>query len=158
MTYTAGLIAFLILTIAAWRDIATRTIPDATSLFIAGIGVGARGALGFEALAVSLMSAALLFLVLLFLFSRGLLGGGDVKLASALAAGFTPAATWDFVVATTMAGGILGILHLVLRRWGPVRFPGRVGAVEAWRIRRGAPLPYGVAIAVGGTLVLFGQT
>jgi hypothetical protein len=30
--------------------------------------------------------------------------------------------------------------------------------VEAWRIRRRAPLPYAVAIAIGGLLVLFSLT
>ncbi|MCW8084321.1 A24 family peptidase [Sabulicella glaciei] len=157
MTYAAGLFAFFVLAVAAWRDVATRTIPDAASWLIGGIGIGARGALGFEALAVSLAGATLLFLTLFLFFARGFLGGGDVKLASAIAVGLAPAAIWEFVVATTFAGGVLAILHLLLRRWGPARFPGRVGAVEAWRIRRGAPLPYGVAIAVGGTFVLLGH-
>ena len=32
----------------------------------------------------------------------GLLGGGDVKLAAAIAIGLPPAATWEFIFATTM--------------------------------------------------------
>jgi prepilin peptidase CpaA len=31
----------------------------------------------------------------------------------------------------------------------------RVAAVELWRIRHRGPLPYGVAIAVGGAFVVF---
>jgi prepilin peptidase CpaA len=99
--------------------------------------------------------------VLLLLATRGLLGGGDVKLAGALAVALPPAAVWDLVVATTLAGGALGIGYIVAARSlsvparaVPAGLFHRVLRVEARRIRRRGPLPYAVAIAAGGALVL----
>lgn len=158
------LLAFLpVLAVAAWRDVATRTIPDTASLLVALIGIGWRLWVGPQAALASLLAAALLFAVLLFLFARGALGGGDVKLMSALALGMAPAAIWDFLVGTAVAGGVLALAYLALSRLIPphlvrpatarAALP-RLFRVEAWRIRRRGPLPYGVAIALGGAMVL----
>jgi prepilin peptidase CpaA len=105
--------------------------------------------------------ATLLFVVLLVLAMRGWLGGGDVKLAAALALGLPPTATWDFIMATVLAGGLLGLGYLTGSRFMPRFRPAttahlvpRILVVEAWRLRRGGPLPYGVAIAAGGIFVL----
>lgn len=102
--------------------------------------------------------------MLLLLAVRGALGGGDVKLSAATAVGLSPAATWDFLFATVMIGGALGLAYLA----GPHITPQpqsisgasllrRILAVEAWRLRRRGPVPYGVAIAGGGILVLLGS-
>ena len=60
--------------------------------------------------------------------------------------------------ATALAGGVLVLLHLALRRLpAPTRCPPgaagprRVWTIERWRVRRRGALPYGVAIACGGT-------
>jgi prepilin peptidase CpaA len=152
-----------LLIVAVWRDVATRTIPDMVSLLAALVGVASRLAAGPQAALVSLAVAALLFAVLLFLFARGALGGGDVKLMVALVLGMAPAAAWDFLVVTAMAGGVLGLVYLALSRLLPAHLarPAVAGGalprlchVEAWRIRRRGPLPYGLAIAVGGATVL----
>jgi prepilin peptidase CpaA len=80
---------------------------------------------------------------------------------SALAMGLSPFDCYRFVVATAIAGGILGLAYLLLSRMprgphksGRVSLLGRVAAVESWRICRRGPLPYGVAIAAGGAFVL----
>lgn len=161
-----GLLAF-----AAWRDVLTRTIPNRIVLIVAAIGLAARSTEGLSPLLLSAATAAAVFAVLLVFAMRGWLGGGDVKLAAALAIGLPPAATWDFLVATILAGGLLGLVYVAGRRLAPplrpataarlslrnppVRTPSaRFLAVEARRLRRGGPLPYGVAIAAGGILVL----
>lgn len=152
-----------LLVVVAWRDIATRTIPDTVSLLAALIGLAARLAVGPQAALLSILTAALLFALLLFLFARGALGGGDVKLMSALALGMAPAMVWDFLVVTAIAGGVLALAYLALSRLLPARLARpaiasgtvpRLCHVEAWRIRRRGPLPYGLAIAVGGATVL----
>jgi prepilin peptidase CpaA len=95
-------------------------------------------------------------------YSRGLIGGGDVKIMSALSVGLSPLDSYRFVVATAIAGGILAIIYLLLSRQqhgqNKIRrtsIIARVFAIEAWRIRRHGPLPYGVAIAAGGAFVVF---
>ena len=57
-----------------------------------------------------------LFALLLIAYSRGLIGGGDVKLMTALAVGLSPFDCYRFVVATAIAGGLLGIAYLLLSR------------------------------------------
>jgi prepilin peptidase CpaA len=69
-----------------------------------------------------------------------MMGGGDVKLAAALALWFSPVSILKFLVLMSLAGGVLTL------------------AVLAWhraRNREGRPeVPYGVAIAFGGLAIL----
>jgi prepilin peptidase CpaA len=146
---------------AAWRDLATRTIPNPISVLLIAAGLCVRGAEGLLALAYSGAAALILFAALLFLFSRGYLGGGDVKIMTALVFGLPVWDSYCFVVATTLAGGILGFVYIALSRILPTTRRQRRGnalsrvlAVESWRIRRRGPLPYAVAIAAGGVFVL----
>jgi len=153
-----GLIAAFLVLLAAAHDLATRRIPNALCALLALLSLAARATEGLAALGATLAAASALFALLVVLFSRGLLGGGDVKLATAGALGLPPVAIWDFVVATTLAGGLLSLLylaapHLPLPRPSPAGRAQpvliRLAATEAWRLRRRGPLPYGVAIAAG---------
>jgi prepilin peptidase CpaA len=110
-----------------------------------------------------LLVAVGLFAALLPLHARGAFGGGDIKLITALAVGFPPLSTVDFLVATVMAGGVLGCVYLSLRLFpepSPLAPrprawpPRRVLALERRRASRRGPLPYAVAIAAGGVLTL----
>jgi prepilin peptidase CpaA len=105
--------------------------------------------------------AAGLFLALAMLHARGMLGGGDVKLAAAICLGLSPPSAYRFIFVTAMAGGVLALLHLLARhalRAAPPRrppprgspLPKRVFFAERWRIARRGSLSYGVAIACGG--------
>ena len=159
-------VAMLALLVAsAWCDIATRTIPDLIGLLLLALGGFARVLEGPAALALSAATALTLFLLLLAAYSRGLLGGGDIKVITAMAVGLSPLDSYRFVVATAIAGGVLAILYLMLSQRLRARHGappsktkrsllGRVAAIECWRIRRRGSLPYGVAIAAGGAFVL----
>jgi Flp pilus assembly protein protease CpaA len=57
--FTIGLLALLL--IAAWRDVATRAIPDTVALLVVTLGLLARALEGPLALALSLGTALLLF-------------------------------------------------------------------------------------------------
>lgn len=164
---TAALLIGLVAAVLAaiWRDLAVRRIPDTLSASIAAVAILLRAAEGPGALAASLAAALALFVLLFVLFARGWLGGGDVKLATALALGLPPAGVWTLVVATALAGGMLAAGYLLMHRLaaGSVAPAGRqaailarVAAAEAWRIRRRGPLPYGIAIAAGA-LTAFGN-
>ena len=159
---------FVLLGFAAWRDLATRTIPDVVSLAILVLGVVVRCEDGGQAIAISAAVAVLLFVLLIPLQSFGLIGGGDLKLLAALAFGLSPLASYQMISCVIMAGGVLAAVYLALRRVAPRRVAARPGsrrrslahriwAVELWRIRRGAPLPYGIAIAAGAALILHHQ-
>jgi prepilin peptidase CpaA len=161
MSVPFSLMILVLLAMAAWHDVATRTIPDTIALLIIAAGLLTRLFEDPSALALSAATTLLLFVILLLAFSRGLIGGGDVKVMTALAVGLSPFDTYRFVVATALAGGILAIGYLVLSRTlrglhKPKRTSllDRIYAIESWRVRRRGPLPYGVAIAAGGAFVL----
>jgi len=156
------IVAAPLLIFAAARDIATRLIPDGVSIAIALAGLASRAMTGRTEAGLSLAVGALLFVLLLPLAMRGWLGGGDVKLISAMAVGLSPHQTWLFIIATVFAGGVLGVAYIVGRHLVPetrVAAGGtllrRVLVVEAWRMRRRGPLPYAVAIAIGGLIILY---
>jgi prepilin peptidase CpaA len=148
--------------VAAWRDVATRTIPDMVSLLVALVGLASGLVLEPSGVLFTLFAVVPLFILLVFLFAHGALGGGDVKLITALALCMSPIEIWNFLVATAMAGGVLGLVYLLLswllpaHRARPARVAGvltRLYHVEAWRIRRRGALPYGVAIAAGAAMI-----
>ena len=162
LAYALGASALLLF--AAWCDLATRTIPDGVSVTLAVLGLAARAASeGPASVAVSVMVAVALFLAFVPLHARGAVGGGDVKLLTALAIGLAPLATLDLLVSTVMAGGVLSLLYLSLRLL-PRPLPlapqphawraSRVLSLERRRFNRRGPLPYAVAIAVGGIFTL----
>lgn len=164
-------LAGLVLAAAAVADLAHRLIPDVLPAALALLGASLRLAEGWLPFATSLSASLVLFLALAVLAVRGAIGGGDVKLAAACALFVPLVAVDDFVMATALAGGLLALGYLALgivlrglRRHGeqgarcqPARSVAPRGAgrlerlarAEAWRIRRGGPLPYGIAIGVG---------
>jgi prepilin peptidase CpaA len=145
----------LLLYVAA-IDIATRLIHNEICLSLALLGIASQFA-GHAHVAESLVTATILFLLLLVVYARGWMGGGDVKLLVALAIGLPLMGVVQLLTVTTLAGGVLALAHLVMRRL-PFPRPApagssvlrRVCAVERWRNLRQAPLPYGAAIACGG--------
>jgi prepilin peptidase CpaA len=84
--------------------------------------------------------AAGVFALLAAAFYAGMMGGGDVKLAAALALWFSPLSTLRFLIFMSIAGGLLTLVVVGLHRL---------------RKKSGKPqVPYGVAIAVGGLIIL----
>lgn len=150
----------LLLLYVAVIDIATRLIHNEICLTLALLGILSQFA-GPAHIAESLIGAAILFLLLLVVYQRGWMGGGDVKLLVALAVGLPLAGTVQMLTATALAGAVLAVMHLMMRhlpqpKTAPAGSPLllRVYAVERWRHVRRAPLPYGAAIACGGIWTL----
>lgn len=160
----------LLLGFAAWRDLATRTIPDAVSLGAAAAGLCLRGLDGGQAVLVSTAAALFLFAAMLPLNARGMLGGADLKLLTALSLGLAPLATLHLLMIVSLFGAALAATYVALGalfRRLPTR-PAhasrnrftllRLAAVERYRIRKSFPLPYGVAIAAGGVFFAVAQS
>ena len=153
---TGCLVGFaLLLVLAAWQDLRTMRIADAVSLAIVPVfAVWAvsglvLGSLSFSVIGLALACAAAMFGAGAAAFAIGAVGGGDVKLlaASSLFAG--PALLPDFLMVTSLAGGVLGLAVLAGAPIGPVVPAGN--ASVRLRLRRG--LPYGPAITAGGLWV-----
>jgi len=131
------------LVVAAVIDVRTFTISNRLNLTVAA---GAPlywmsiALSPWPGVAVQLAAGAIVFVLLAGAFYAGMMGGGDVKLASALALWFSPAGTVKFLVLMSIAGGVL---TLVILGWH--RAQKREGRPE---------IPYGVAIAFGALAIL----
>lgn len=129
--------------VAAVIDVRTFTISNRLNLAVA---LGAplywlsMGLAPWPGVAIQLAAGAITFSVLAGAFYAGMMGGGDVKLAAAIALWFSPATTVRILVLMSLAGGVLTI--------------GFVAWHRAKR-REGRPeIPYGVAIAFGALAIL----
>jgi prepilin peptidase CpaA len=127
--------------VAAGFDIAWRRLPNWLTAAVAlaflpwAWAVGASG-IGF---AIALGLGAVVLAIGYGLFAAGIIGGGDAKMAAAIALwiGLSPTFIFDilrFFLIMSLAGGVLAVLVLI----------GQAAAKD--RLRR--PLPYGVAIAI----------
>lgn len=144
---------------SALHDLAARTVPNRIVLFVAILGISARAIEG--SLIPGICAATAVFAVAVFCWSRGWMGGGDVKLLGATALAVPPDAVPMLVFVMGLAGGLLALVYLAARPVMPVpsamrprSFLARALRAERWRIRRGGPLPYACAIAAGGLFVL----
>jgi prepilin peptidase CpaA len=132
-----------ILVVAAIVDVRTFTISNRLNLTVALLAPVYWASVSLSPwpdVAAQLAGGALVFIFLGGAFYAGMMGGGDVKLAAALALWFSPGSTLKFLVLTSLAGGVLTLVLLALHRA---------------RRREGRPeIPYGVAIAFGGLAIL----
>jgi prepilin peptidase CpaA len=133
----------LMLLWAAVVDIRTRTIANGLNLAIALMAPLFWWAMGVDLwpdAAIRVGTAAVVFLLLALAFYIGAMGGGDVKLAAALALWFAPGDTVLLIVLMSLAGGLLTVIVLVEHKL---------------KKNQGRPeVPYGVAIAFGGLWLL----
>ena len=143
-------------------DVRHRRVPNLLSALVALVGLAARAASGD--VMPSLLLASAVFAILYLLWRWEVLGGGDVKLLSACVLVVPAGAVAALLAAVTLSGGVLALAYLSLRVAAPTphfkptlsRRPlRRLCRVEAWRIRRGGPLPYACAISAGCMFTLF---
>ena len=133
----------LLLVAAAIIDVRTFTISNRLNVVVALLALVYWWSVGLPLwpdAAIQLAVAAGVFALLAMAFYVGMMGGGDVKLAAALALWFSPESTLRFLVYMSLAGGLLTLVVL---------------AVHRLRKKEGRPqIPYGVAIAIGGLAIL----
>lgn len=141
-----------VLALAGASDFGSRRIPNWTvlalaALFVIWIFVGPH-----PSIVSSLAAAAIVFVATGALYAFNIMGAGDSKLMTvvALFAGLGHLA--QFVVVTAFAGGVLALASLAAR-------PTRTLVMIQARSREsgGAGIPYGVAIAIGGALMMCGM-
>ena len=137
-----GLLAILLL-VAAVIDVRTFTISNSLNLAVALLApiywLSVEMPL-WPNVAIQLGVGAGVFAVLAGAFYAGMMGGGDVTRAAALALWFSPASTVKFLIWMSIAGGVLTLAIVAFHR-----MRGKAGRPE---------IPYGVAIAFGGFAIL----
>jgi prepilin peptidase CpaA len=136
----------LLLLLAAAEDGWRMKISNLTS---GAIAIGAFIAVALNGPIVGLWENIVLFVAMLvvgtFMFGRGWMGGGDVKLLAGSALWFDLSSGWKVLVAIALVGGIEAIAVILFRK---LPWP------ESWRqrvllLQRGEGIPYGIAIALG---------
>ena len=129
----------LLLLVAALIDLRTFTISNRLVVAVALLAPlywWSAGVPWWPDAALRVAVAVAVFAGLAVTFYLGMMGGGDVKLAAALALWFAPRATLEFLIVMSLAGGVLTVA---------------VAVIHKVRAREGRPeVPYGVAIAFGG--------
>jgi prepilin peptidase CpaA len=142
----AGLMA-----IAAFEDFRRLVIPNPV---VAALGVvwllhlAASPHLTLAGVVGAAGCAAMVFVAGALLFSRGLIGGGDVKLLAAASLWAGPGMTPALLIVTAVLGGLLTLALLCATTLWAVLAPGMAAAAA-----RPVPVPYGAAIAAAALIV-----
>jgi len=152
--------------IAAATDIAARRIPNLVTLALAIAALAVNAMQGWTHLAIAIAVLVGVTLLGFGAFSAGWLGGGDVKLLAAASAALGLPDAVDFLLYTSLAGGLLAIavalftgrlrstydnVSLLLR---PIAYRGTVSVAPSSAFM----LPYAVAIGCGAVLVALSHT
>ena len=149
------ILAFAGLLIAAaasdWR---TMVVPNRYSLALAGLFPSYVLASGIEADWIgSLIYASVAFAIGFLLFVLRICGGGDVKLFAVVALWAGPAYFVPMLFYTTVSGGILALAMWLHHKYSrPVLSASLPLAARDTDFAK-QPMPYAVAIAVGGLFV-----
>lgn len=132
----------LLLLWAAISDVRARIIPNWLNIVIALLAPVWWWAVSANGAAILLHIGCAIGALLLFglLFVRGMMGGGDVKLITALALWLPAPALLEMLVWMALGGGVLTIAMLLIHKLR--RAPDR------------PEIPYGVAIAAAAVLVM----
>ena len=146
---------------AALHDIAARTVPNWMAGLLTLLGVASQ-LLHFPQYS-GFLASLIVFLAAAICWRRGWLGGGDVKLLAAAHRWSAAGQRRELVAAVALAGGCArGGLSRLRAASCPQPATGPAARasdrsrlrVEQWRIRRGGPLPYALAIAAGVLFML----
>jgi prepilin peptidase CpaA len=139
---------------AASSDLFTMTISNRVSLLlIAGFallaiatGMPLNEVLWHVAAGAAVLSVAFVF------FAFGWIGGGDAKLAAAIALWLGFAHLLDFLLMASILGGALTLVLLKARCWPLPRFL----ATQEWAQRlhdKKTGIPYGIALAAAALMI-----
>jgi len=153
---------------AAWFDVRERRLPNLLTVSALAVALLLRVPGGFGALGEGALGALLGFGLALPFFLVGGLGGGDVKLLTAVGGFLGPDNLWFALLVMALVGGVMAIgviikhrafgqtainLRAIFMNLGPGMFTGWKGTESKAPITLETEgvltVPYGVAIAAG---------
>jgi prepilin peptidase CpaA len=139
---------------AAAMDLFSMTIPNRISLaLIAGFFcLVPFSGLGLQDVGMHILAGLLVLAITITMFSFNLIGGGDAKLASAVALWLGFGDLLEYAVGASLIGGVLTLGFLAFRQI-PLPY---AWARAPWIERLHAPgggIPYGIALAVAALVV-----
>jgi prepilin peptidase CpaA len=136
------ILLIVLLLIAGWTDIRSRTIPNEVNLAIALLAIGWWFICGLSlwpAIGIRIAVALVVFAIFALMFALRMMGGGDVKMIAALALWLPFTSLMTMLTVMALSGGIITLFLLARHRWRPNENKPQV--------------PYGIAIAIGGLWV-----
>jgi prepilin peptidase CpaA len=139
---------------AASSDLVSMTISNRVSLILAAgfFVLAAMSGMPLAEIGMHLGAAAIVLTVTFVFFARGWIGGGDAKLAAAVALWFGFDQLLNYVLCASLFGGVL---TLAIMRFRLMPLP-RVLAGQDWakRLHRmDADVPYGIALALAALAI-----
>ena len=155
ITALSLLVAACALCRAAIFDVRYYFIPNSIPLVITATYVICSPFMTSDHLIGGLLTGFSLFAVGALLFSRGLMGGGDVKLMAATSLWAGPSLFPAFAIVVSLSGALLAALMLSpLRSLMPAPSQDALALTGDTGAALRQPMPFGVAIAIGGLWVL----
>ncbi len=168
------ILVMVLLVVAAISDIRTRKIPNWISLAIFALYLtfmAAQWILKVDPFVVDPVSSLAVgfatFAVFTAFFYFGFLGGGDVKLISAVAFWVGLKGIAPFIVIMALAGGLIAVFYIFKRDVGPeiesvdkevnfeIEEKSKKNHVKVSKNNnKSAKIPYGIAISAGGLFVV----
>jgi prepilin peptidase CpaA len=139
---------------AAASDLFTMTISNRVSLALAAgfLALALVSGMGLYDILSHLAAGATVLAVAFGCFAMGWVGGGDAKIAAAVALWFGFGHLLDYLLYASLFGGALTLLLLQFREWPlPHPFTG-----QAWLLKLHAKesgIPYGIALAIGALMI-----
>lgn len=115
-----AILAIALLAVAAYGDVCRRRIPNKLTIALALLGTLRLVAAGSPLAAVYTFAAAAIVLLLgIALFARGVLGGGDAKLltAAVLLVGYREVG--DLLFVTGLSGGLVALMVIAASKLTP---------------------------------------
>jgi prepilin peptidase CpaA len=133
--------------IASYGDVRTRRIPNWLTGSLALAALAIHSFYGLRAALISLLVMAVLTAAGTLVYSRGGIGGGDIKLAIAASGMLSYPLCLPFLLYSAIGGGLLAVGFLIIRRQSRASASGKRET-----------LPYAVAFVFGAVLVALSQT
>jgi prepilin peptidase CpaA len=143
---------------AAASDLLTMTIPNRLTLGVVAAFAAFAVATGMPLSDVAwhLAAGALVLGVTFAMFAFGWIGGGDAKLAAAIALWFGFAPLFDFLLLASIGGGALTLLIIALRQLPLPSFALSWSWLDRLHDRKSG-VPYGIALA-GAAMIVYPES
>ena len=150
---------------AAYTDFTRRRVPNVLTFGLAAAAIASAAAFGPRTLGIAVAWYVATLLAGTVLFSRGWIGGGDVKLIAAGAATAAWPGAITFLLYVGFAGGVLAAAELIRTRRLRGALTELATAAYVGTLHQGVTLdrerqklPYALAIAAGAILLVASET